>query len=376
MRVFLSSVDRGLEEERANVASIISAMGNKVVRFEDFGALNATSRVACLNAVMSADCYLLLLGPNYGSPDADTGLSPTEEEYNTARANGIPILTFDKSDIQMDPRQVEFRHRIGSYPTGRFWASFSGLGDLGPAVISALRGLGISPPPVSWRSVAPRTARPVHDTSTREPVAAPRGSSIIEVHVIPIDEIPLRRPSERRRLSDQVTAAMRTSNFVKPSDPLCDINDPGSVHIQRPSNQSRKGGGWNGRTSDPYRGVRLGPSGDGAAYSCLPRDTMGSLTNSEDLTDHIQKLLEQITPFISAEAKACAVTANLLDDGITELGDPAQLGGSRSGSMGYGRADIVLPANAAVSLASIIGEPHEVARDVAARLCEALRDRR
>lgn len=376
MKVFLSSVRRGLEEERANVASTISAMGHEVVRFDDFGAVNATSRVACLNAVRSADCYLLLLGPNYGSPDADTGLSPTEEEYNTARANGIPILTFNKSGIDMEPRQVAFCGRVGSYSAGRFWASFSGLGDLGPAVISALRGLDTGAPPVSWQSIAPLAASPVHESSTRGPVAAPQGSCIVEVHVIPVDQVPLRRPSEHSRLRDQVIATMRTSNFVAPSDPLCEINDRSSVHVQRPSAPVRAGSGWDGRTTDPYRGMRLGQAGAGAAYLCLPRDTMGSLTNSEDLTAHVQELLEQVTPFVAAEAKSLAVTANLLDDGMTAIGDPAQVGSRRSGAMGYGRSNICLPADAAVSMASLTAVPYEVARDVAARLCEALRDRR
>jgi nucleoside 2-deoxyribosyltransferase len=73
MRVFISSVRKGLEEERDALPGIIRAAGYTPIRFEDFSAQNEPSREACLKGMDNADVYLLILDPRYGHTFPDTG---------------------------------------------------------------------------------------------------------------------------------------------------------------------------------------------------------------------------------------------------------------------------------------------------------------
>jgi hypothetical protein len=114
-QIFISSVRRGLEEERDHLPGLIKAVGHRPLRFEDFTAQPRASRDACLAGVEDADVYLLLLGPNYGEPLPDSGLAPTEEEWMVAKRRGIPILVLKKSGIDMDDRQRAFLEKVEDY---------------------------------------------------------------------------------------------------------------------------------------------------------------------------------------------------------------------------------------------------------------------
>lgn len=110
MKVFISSVTHFLKEERAALPPFLRLFDYDPLRFEDFEAQDRSSREACLAGVEAADVYLLLLGPRYGMPFQDTGLSPTAEEFRRARQRGIPILVFNKTvDEDDEPAQVDFK---------------------------------------------------------------------------------------------------------------------------------------------------------------------------------------------------------------------------------------------------------------------------
>src|SRR5919106_5567342 len=117
--VFLSSVRRGLEQERDNLPALIRAIGHEGKRFEDYTAQPVASREACLRGVDEADVYLLLIGNRYGEPVFDSGLSPTEEEFTRARQRGIPMLVFVKQGVEVEPRQQAFIDRVEEYTGGR-----------------------------------------------------------------------------------------------------------------------------------------------------------------------------------------------------------------------------------------------------------------
>ena len=85
MKVFISSVRRGLESERDALPGLLRAVGHEPLRFEDFTAQPVPSREACLAGVAAADAYVLLLGPHYGTTFPDTGRSATHEEYIAAQ---------------------------------------------------------------------------------------------------------------------------------------------------------------------------------------------------------------------------------------------------------------------------------------------------
>jgi len=129
-KVFISSVRRGLEEERDSLPALVKAVGHLPRRFEDFTAQPQPSRDAFLAGVEGADVYLLLLGPHYGDPIFDSGLSPTEEEWTVGKRRGIPILVFRKLDVDLDDAQLAFAKRVEDYVTGRFRDTFSTTADL------------------------------------------------------------------------------------------------------------------------------------------------------------------------------------------------------------------------------------------------------
>src|SRR5712692_5222204 len=141
MKVFISSVRQGLETERDALPALIRALGHEPLRFEDFTAQSVPSREACLSAVQSADVYLLLLGPFYGTRFPETGHSPTQEEHNAAQAKGIPRLVFRKTGIDFEPDQAAFVKEIEEYGTGLFRKSFSDAVDLLAKVAAMLREL-------------------------------------------------------------------------------------------------------------------------------------------------------------------------------------------------------------------------------------------
>ena len=59
MRVFISSVIRGMEPHRAAVSDAVASLGYAVIRSEEFGPSTDTPRRACLQAARTAD-----LGPS------------------------------------------------------------------------------------------------------------------------------------------------------------------------------------------------------------------------------------------------------------------------------------------------------------------------
>jgi Domain of unknown function (DUF4062) len=185
MLVFLSSVRRGLEEERDYLPALLQAAGHRPLRFEDFTAQPSPSRDACLAGVEQTEVYLLLLGQHYGQPMADTGSAPTEEEFTVAKRRGIPILVFRKNGVEPDERQAAFIARVGDYQLGRFWKQFDGPLDLGPAVLTALADLAQQTAPLRWTlldrlvSTRWRTDRSWVTSSTTTFAA------VLEAHLVP-----------------------------------------------------------------------------------------------------------------------------------------------------------------------------------------------
>jgi hypothetical protein len=184
--VFISSVRRGLEEERDALPGLILALGHEAHRFEDLTAQALPSREVCLRGVQDADVYLLLLGPHYGEPVFDTGLSPTEEEFVVARRRGMPILVFRKSGVDPEPRQGEFIRRVEEYAGGLFRDTFEGTTDLQPKVVAALRSVEKPSPPLTWSSLnQPLEAPWLHVVEQRRHYGG--HSAVLEAHVVPVD---------------------------------------------------------------------------------------------------------------------------------------------------------------------------------------------
>ena len=117
MRVFVSSVIRGMERHRAAVSDAIESLGYAVIRSEEFGASTDTPRRACLQAARTADLTIVLLGVKYGQPQS-SGLSATHEEFREARDHGT-VAVLVQSDTDPEPRQREFLREAQDWATGR-----------------------------------------------------------------------------------------------------------------------------------------------------------------------------------------------------------------------------------------------------------------
>lgn len=136
MKIFLSSLIRGFEAERAAAATAVRSLGHEVLRAEDFPAGPDSPRVACLAGVRQADVVVLVLGERYGTPQA-SGLSATHEEYREAR-NAKPVLVFIQTAGPVEPSQQEFIREVQGWEKGHFTANFRTEAELQSAVTRAV----------------------------------------------------------------------------------------------------------------------------------------------------------------------------------------------------------------------------------------------
>lgn len=370
MKVFISSVRRGLEAERDYLPDLIRALGHQPLRFEDFGAKDLTSRGACLGGVQEADVYLLLLGPTYGGEMGDTGLSATEEEFNTATGRALPIYVFKKRDTTPDAQQESFLARVGNYQEGRFWTEFTDNAELGVAVTKALHGHRAPTPPFAQQSLSRAVQVPWRQEQASLPQPRER-IAVLEVHVLPIEQTTLRPVAALGDLATRLATDARQQGFFGHADAL-DINaDPEKAWAVR--NDPNHHSGWNEVTIDPFAGVYIRRDGALSAFQALPRDMLGSVINEADLVQRLTVLLRHLTPYLPESANIAVAAAIDPADSVAE-GDPNGVGNRNSGLMGFGR-DVVLRAEPADQIASTSLAPHlhEVARDLAARLVHALR---
>lgn len=94
MRIFLSSVYKGLQNERENVIDAIRRAGDDAVAMEIFAARPETPREVCLAELRRADVAVVIVGERYGSIEPLSGLSYTHMEFAEAVRLGLPVLPF------------------------------------------------------------------------------------------------------------------------------------------------------------------------------------------------------------------------------------------------------------------------------------------
>jgi len=128
-KIFVSSVLKELLNERLAVQetiieSEILSRYFEVEMWEAFPPMAVSSREAYLGKIKECHIYLGLFGNEYGPPEED-GLSPTEREYRTAKAEGKYILVFlkgktdDERDEKLKTLLKEFKGHRG-YKYKRF----------------------------------------------------------------------------------------------------------------------------------------------------------------------------------------------------------------------------------------------------------------
>lgn len=98
LRLFVSSTQRELQNERMAAREAIRALGLTPVMFEDFGARPDRARVAYLSEVREADILVGIYWNEYGRPGPND-ISAIEDEYRCALACNPPkpVLAYVKN---------------------------------------------------------------------------------------------------------------------------------------------------------------------------------------------------------------------------------------------------------------------------------------
>lgn len=135
MRVFVSSLITGLEEERAAARRAIERLGHQAAMAEDFGARPSSPQVACLSELRSSDLVVLILGTRYGSRQS-SGLSATHEEFREAQGRK-PILTFVQNS-DPEPDQAALINEASGWEPGLFREGFASPMELGDRITTAI----------------------------------------------------------------------------------------------------------------------------------------------------------------------------------------------------------------------------------------------
>jgi ATP-dependent DNA helicase RecG len=139
MKVFISSVQKELAEERMAVQILLSTdaflQRHTVPRlFEYTPAPLKPNKKGYLDLLGTCNVCLLILGEKYGDKNADTGLSATHEEYHLAKEHGLPILPCVNGGRSF-PREREAKALFAEIKSdGYTYSRFKTLEDLQKAV--------------------------------------------------------------------------------------------------------------------------------------------------------------------------------------------------------------------------------------------------
>lgn len=305
MRVFISSVRRGLEEERDALPGLITAIGHTPVRFEDFTAQTVPSREACLAGVQSSDVYVLLVGPHYGHVFEDTGQSATHDEWMAATAAGMPRVVYRKADVELDADQAAFVAEIEDYGAGVFRDTFCSTAELQTKVAGKIRELAETSGPLSF---TPMTEAPVIQWRNQFALGGQGqqfSRTTLEVHVLPSPAAPLSARA-LAEVGDALAGRMRRSGLVDERAGLDTRTAQDAIYLVLGDDAPA---GWNSAAEARTLGLRISNSGQVSAWASLPRDGLGAILDPAQLPLQIAGMLRLIshTQAISSPQVAIAV---------------------------------------------------------------------
>lgn len=365
MRVFISSVQRGLGAERDALPGLISALGHVPVRFEDFTAQPVPSRQACLDAVASADICLLLLGPAYGDRMPDTGVSPTHEEFNVASSRGIPLYAFVKRGVDMDDEQQAFVTDVERYATGRFRASFDDATDLLTAVAAVVHQHESAPAALTWERLPdPPPAVPWAAAADLRQNYAGR-SAVVEAHVLPLSPASRLAVGQLEPMAGTLAARGREHHLFTQSQPV-DVGADGVAAWAR-SDDWREG----------VAGVRVDRDGTVSVWWPLPSDQMGAVIDSNHLPSALADRLRFTAGLGVVTGDRAAVAAALSGIAMAAEGTVADLGRRNSVSLGFSQREIVrVEPEDSLPVRALANGALDIGREIAARLVHAFRGSR
>lgn len=363
MKVFISSVRRGLEAERDALPGVILALEHEPRRFEDFTAQPVPSREACLRGAQEADVYLLLLGDIYGDPLPDTGLSPTEEEFVAARARGIPILVFMKRGGSPEDRQKAFIARVSNYVDGRFRRGFDDVPGLLAGVVAAIRDVAARPASLVWTGLTAPVSVPWREV---ERGAFTTGGTELSTYIVPVGT-PARLPATALgNLPERLARAGRDGHLLA-HDRALDLRSSDVEAVAAARQESRA----------LDAGIRVGRDRTVTIWEQLPTDMLGAILDERDLAKRIAKALRLAGDMGLADTDRVALAVGLRLGSMTSFGSTDDLGRRSSAQpIGFmGGATIVrVDAEDSVPTAAVGSAAREIAAEMAQRLMFRVRE--
>ncbi len=361
-RVFISSVRRGLEEERDSAPALISAIGHIPRRFEDFTAQPRPSRDACLAGVEEADVYLLLLGAHYGDPLPDSGLAPTEEEWTVAKRRGIPIVVFRKHGVEPAPAQAEFVRRVEDYVTGRFRDTFSSTNELLPKIAAILRTLDQEAEPLEWFPLG--EPAPIDWVITEQQQRYLGVGPTLELHLVPLGVLSRLPATRLEAMPEQLARVGREHALFSAGDALDLRADETAAIASRASGRELVAAGL------AVRGNRMV-----TAWEELRRDSMGAILDRGDSASRLARLLRVGTEVLTPQASRVGIAVGVGPTQNLSEGDIRDLGRRRSSTMDMRDRLIRVDAEESVPASALRPAADEIAAELATRLMMRFRAR-
>jgi hypothetical protein len=391
MKVFISSVTHLLMEERAALPPFLRLFDYEPLRFEDFEAQDRSSREACLAGVEAADVYVLLLGPRYGTPFPDTGLSPTAEEFRRARQCGLPILVFNKTvDEEDEPAQVDFKGEVGHYVNGRLWRSFTDPASCNQAAGEALKALDAERGPIPRTTPQEPVVFPwlseIQFSSAFVPasgfvggrsraVPASVSAPVLEFHVLGVGMTNAPSLRQLEELARKLARDMRSIGFVAEGDQLVVKAADGFGWAVCPPATSSSGSFPQQRTTEQFRGALIHAAGV-CAFRSLDTDLIGALVDQQSLQTDLASLFGVVAAQLP-EADSVALAAALSRADRIGEGDPHMVGTRNGGRLSMtGPAEIRAGGDFVVPTRRLASSFGDLGADLAHAIVARLRQRR
>lgn len=374
MKVFVSSVRRGLEEERDALRGMIMAIGHTPLAFEDFTSRSEPSREACTEGVAAADLYLLLIGPFYGHRFEDTGQSPTHDEWVAAQQAGIPRLVFLKEGVTLDEDQTDFYRSVSNYTSGVFYNTFASTPELLTKTVAAIREQAGSPSPLAYKQLPAPV--PVFWRRDFDPNMQPHlGSSGTQLELHVIGQPPTQRSSRQiSELTASLAGRVRSAGIVDDSLPLQVTQaEDGALLVATPAGRPV---GIGGASRAVLSGVRVAPDGQASVWGTLPGDTMGSVVDLDDVTQQLAGMLRLVGQLRVIASPDLAVAVGVDDISMLTVGRVADLPRHSASFPSTSSAPVRVPPDELVTAAALDIAAAEAARPLANALTDAVRRRR
>jgi hypothetical protein len=303
---------------------------------------------------------------------ASTTGAPTGHRFSTDGGGSLSraaaayrSLVFRKTGVEPGPDQADFIARVEDYATGRFRAAFSSTHELLTRVTETLRIVEKEPSALRWSPLKGEVVEPVVEPDWITTASHSRGyllgGTILEVHALPVGEGERLRVQELDLLGQRLAAAMREQGFFATGEALyVDASDRGVI-VEVPGQPRGE------------RGARILRDRTTAYWTTLPRDSLGTIIDRDDIATRVEGLIRNVSETAIPHAEvALAVSLGPLD--FTSEGSFEDLGRRTSASMGITSGEIArVPPEDSVAFDALPQGAPEIAAELTARLLHVYR---